>query len=54
MMAQIVKKLTAIQEIRALSLGQEGPWKREMLPIPLFLPGEFLGQRSWAGYSTQS
>jgi len=27
------------------------PWRREWLPIPVFLPGEFHGQRSLAGYS---
>ena len=27
------------------------PWRREWLPAPEFLPGEFHGQRSLAGYS---
>ena len=27
------------------------PWKRAWKPIPIFLPGESLGQRSLAGYS---
>ena len=27
------------------------PWRREWLPAPGFLPGEFQGQRSLAGYS---
>ena len=27
------------------------PWRRAWLPTPLFLPGEFQGQRSLAGYS---
>ena len=27
------------------------PWRREWLPSPIFLPGEFYGQRSLAGYS---
>ena len=27
------------------------PWRREWLPSPVFLPGEFHGQRSLAGYS---
>ena len=27
------------------------PWRREWLPTPVFLPGEFQGQRSLAGYS---
>ena len=28
------------------------PWRREWLPIPVFLPGEFNGQRSLGGDST--
>ena len=27
------------------------PWRKEQLPTPVFLPGEFHGQRSLAGYS---
>ena len=27
------------------------PWRREWLPTPVFLPGEFHGQRGLAGYS---
>ena len=27
------------------------PWRRECQPTPIFLPGEFHGQRSLAGYS---
>ena len=27
------------------------PWRRDWLPTPVFLPGEFHGQRSMAGYS---
>ena len=27
------------------------PWRREWLPTPVLLPGEFHGQRSLAGYS---
>ena len=27
------------------------PWRREWQPTPIFLPGEFHGQRSLAGYS---
>ena len=26
------------------------PWRRECLPTPVFLPGEFHGQRSLVGY----
>ena len=39
--------LQAMQEKKALS----SPWRRERLPTPVFLPGEFHGQRSLAGYS---
>ena len=27
------------------------PWRREWLPTPVFLPGDFHGQRSWEGYN---
>ena len=27
------------------------PWRREWLPTPVFLPGEFHGQKSLAGYN---
>ena len=27
------------------------PWRREWLPTPVFLPGQFHGQRSLVGYS---
>ena len=27
------------------------PWRRQWLSTPVFLPGEFCGQRSLAGYS---
>ena len=35
------------------SLGQEDPLEEWMQPIPVFLPGEPLGQRSLAGHSPQ-
>ena len=47
----MVKNPTAMQEMVFQSLGQEDPWRREWLPTPVFLPGEFHGQRSLAGYS---
>ena len=31
--------------------GGKIPWRREWLPSPVFLPGEFQGQRSLASYS---
>ena len=30
------------------------PWRREWLPTPVFLSGEFHGQKSLAGYSPWS
>ena len=45
----MVKKLPAMQETWVQSLDQEDPlvWQ----PTPVFLPGEFHGQRSLAGYN---
>ena len=37
-------------EMKVLSLGQEDPLEREWQPAPVFLPGEFHGQRSLVGY----
>ena len=51
LVAQMVKNLPAMQEIQVQSLCQEYPWRRGWLPIPVFLPGEFSGQRSLASYS---
>ena len=50
-MAQTVKNLPAMQETQVRSLGQEDPLEKGSLPTPVFLPGEFHGQRSPAGYS---
>ena len=50
-MAQVMKNLSARQETWIPSLGREDPWRREWQPIPVFLPGEFHGQRSLVGYS---
>ena len=48
----MVKNLPAMQKTRVLSLGQEDPLRRESESTPAFLPGEFHGQRSLAGYSS--
>ena len=42
---QRVKNLPAVQETRG-----NIPWRREWQPTPVFLPGEFHGQRSLVGY----
>ena len=49
--SQMVKSLPAVQETQFQSLGQKTPWRRGWLPSPVFLPGEFHGQRSLAGNS---
>ena len=41
-----------MQEPQVRSLGQEDPWRREWLPTPAFLPGEFYEQRSLASCSS--
>ena len=46
-MAQTVKNLPAVQETW---VGQI-PWRRKWPPTPVFLSGEFHGQRSLVGYS---
>ena len=39
-------------ELQVQSLGWEDRLEKEMQPTPVFLPGEFCGQRSLAGYSS--
>ena len=50
-MAQLVKNLPAMQETWLPSLGREDPLEKGMETPPVFLPGEFHGQRSLVGYS---
>ena len=50
-MGQTLKDLPAMWKTQVRSLGQEDPWRREWLPIPVLLPGEFHGQRSLVNYS---
>ena len=54
LLAKLVKNLSANKgdtgDMRSiLGLGRS-PWKRKWQPNPVFLPGEFHGQRSLAGY----
>ena len=49
----MVKNLPAMQETRFNAWVGKMPWRREWLPTPVFLPGEYHGQRSLAGYSPQ-
>ena len=52
--AQMVKNLPAIQETAFNPWVRKIPWRREWLLTLIFLPGEFHGQRSLAGYSPWS
>ena len=49
----MVKNLPAMQETRFNPWVGKMPWRREWLPTPVFLPGEYHGQRRLAGYSPQ-
>ena len=51
LLSQKVKNLPARQETRVQSLGQEDPLEKRKVSTPVFLPGEFHGQRSLVGYS---
>ena len=54
----MVKNPPAMPETWVRSLGSiprwvgKIPWRREKLLTPVFLPGEFQGQRSLADYSS--
>ena len=50
LVAQMVKNLSVMQEMRVQSLVRKIPWRREWLPTQVFLPGEFHGQRNYRGY----
>ena len=45
------KESTCNAETRVQSLVKKMPCRREWLPTPVFLPGEFHEQRSLEGYS---
>ena len=53
LVAQLVKNLPAMQETWFDPWVGKSPWRREQLPTLVFLPGEFHGQRSLAGYSPE-
>ena len=48
-MSQLVKNLSAMQEMQFRSLGWEDPLEKEMATIPVFFLGESHGQRSLGG-----
>ena len=47
----MVKHLPATQEFRVQAWVGKILWSRNWQPTPVFLPGEFQGQRNLAGYS---
>ena len=47
----MVKNLPAMQETQIQFLGWEDPVEEKWQPTPVFLPGEFHGQRSLVAYS---
>ena len=51
LVVHFIKNLPAMQETWVQPLGWEEPWRRKWQTIPVFLPKEFQGQRSLAGYS---
>ena len=48
---QMVENLPAVLETYVQSLGQKDPLEEGILPSPVFVPGEFHGQRNLAVYS---
>ena len=55
LVTQLIKNLPAnTGDVRdtGLILGQGDPWRRKWQPTPVFLPGEFHGQRNPAGCSS--
>ena len=51
LVAQMVKYLSEMQETGYNPRVRKISWRREWLPTPLLLPGEFHEQRSLVGYS---
>ena len=51
-MAQMVKNLPTMQETWFDPWVGKIPWRRKWQPTPIFLPEEFHGQRSLAGYNS--
>ena len=51
LVAQMVTNLPPSTGDRFHHWVRKIPWKKERLPTPIFLPGEFHGQRSLVGYS---
>ena len=54
LVTQMVKNLSAMQEIWVRSLDKEDPLEKGMATPSSILAGEFHGQRSLAGYSPRA
>ena len=50
-MVQLMKNCLQYRRPRLNPWVRKIPWIREWQPTPVFLPGEFHGQRSLVGYS---
>ena len=50
LVAQTEKNLPAMQIPRFDPWVRKIPWRREWLPTPVFLPGEFHGQKGLVDY----
>ena len=50
--AQVVKNLPRVQETGFDPWVRKIPWRGKWLPTPVFLHGEYHGQRSLRGYSS--
>ena len=53
LVAQMVENLPALEETQVQSFVRKIPWRRQWKPTPVFLPGEFHGQKSQADYGVQ-
>ena len=51
LVVQMVKNLPAMRETQVQSLSWEDPLRWKWQPTPVFLPGEFHGQKTMVGYS---
>ena len=49
----VIKSPPVMQETWFPSWVEKIPWRREWQPTPVFLPGEFHGQKSLVGYTVQ-
>ena len=54
LVALIVKNLPAMRETWIQCLGQEDLYRKAWLPTPVFLPGEFCGQRGLVGHGPRA